>query len=95
MKTAINIVIDSDELSTVTDQYLADLWHVSQANPAPMEDREAGEIAEAIGREIISRFLRNTPPSLWNHQGKHAYWYQLRVWQGRISAGEPEVSRHG
>lgn len=91
MKTTISITIDSDDLSMVTDEYLAGLWHVSQANPAPMEDREAGAIAELIGREIICRFLRNTPPSLWNHQGKHAYWYELNMARAEIQ----EAKRHG
>lgn len=94
MKTSITIEIDTDRLSVVTDQHLAELWHFAQANPAPMVDRGAGEITESIGREIIRRFLFNTPPSLWAHQGKSAYWHQLYVMKCKGNVSEPEV-RHG
>lgn len=77
MKTAITIEIDADNLGNLTDAYLAQLWHVAQANPAPMEDLNAGRLAEYIGREIVRRFLANTPPELWHHQGHHAYWSTL------------------
>lgn len=79
MKHAITIEIDSDQLPNVTDCHLAELWHVAQANPAPMEDRPAGDVVEKIGREIIRRFLKQTVPSLWNHQGRHADWCELQA----------------
>lgn len=81
MKTAITITVDHTSLSSLADDYLAALWHVAQANPAPIEDREAGRVAEAIGREIIRRFLANTPPMLWAHQGGHADWAKLHLQQ--------------
>lgn len=78
MKAIIAIEIDTDSLRSVTDTYLASLWHVAQANPAdPFKDREAGELAEHIGREIIARFLRRTPPELWGHNGSHYDFHQL------------------
>lgn len=73
MKHAITIVIDIDALSGLTDQHLTTLWHVAQANPAPIEDRSAGDVAESIGREIIRRFIAAVGPELWAHQGAHAY----------------------
>jgi len=79
MKTTITITVDAAALSTLADDYLAALWHVAQANPAPIEDRDAGVVAEAIGREIIRRFLANTPPMLWAHQGRHADWAKLHL----------------
>lgn len=79
MKTDIIIPVDTHALANFTDGYLAALWHVAQANPAPIADRAAGAVAEAIGREIIRRFLATTPPLLWNHQGGHADWAQLHL----------------
>lgn len=72
-KHAITIRFDTDALTSYTDSFLAQLWHVAQANPAPITDRDAGEIAENIGREIIRRWLERAPVALWNHQGRHAY----------------------
>lgn len=81
MKIDITISVDTDVLTNLTDGYLAALWHVAQANPAPIEDRTAERVAEAIGREIIRRFLANTPPLLWEHQGGHADWAKLHLQQ--------------
>lgn len=75
MKKVVTIEIDTDRISHLSDSYIASLWHIAQANPAdPFKDREAGRLAEMIGREIISRFLRRTPPELWHHQGGHYDW---------------------
>ena len=85
MKVDITITIDTDALTTLTDSYLACLWHVAQANPAPIENREAGDVAESIGREIVRRFLVNTQPELWSHQGRHAEWHELMVLKGHLA----------
>lgn len=77
MKATVAIDIDTDSLPNVTDTYLAQLWHVAQANPAPIQDADACELAELVGREIIRRFLANTRPELWAHQGRHHYWCAL------------------
>jgi hypothetical protein len=72
MKSSITITFDTDSLHSYTDQHIAALWHVAQANPADgFKSHEPGQIAEAIGREIIRRFLAQTPPELWAHQGRH------------------------
>ena len=76
---AIVIEVDDGRLSGYEDAYLATLWHVAQANPAPFGDRVAGELVERIGREIIRRRLGTTRPELWHHQGLHHYWDQLRT----------------
>lgn len=78
MKHPITIEIDTDNLTGFSDQHLAALWHVAQANPAPIEERAPGEVAEAVGREIIRRFLAATPPYLWAHQGRHAASCELQ-----------------
>jgi hypothetical protein len=90
---AITITIDTDRLRDFTDQYLATLWHVAQANPADISDVAAGRVAEAIGREIIRRFLASTPPELYSHQGHHADWHKLCVMRGVLpgTAAEPEA----
>jgi hypothetical protein len=72
MKTDITITLDTDALTSYTDQHLATLWHVAQANPMDgFKNSEPGQLAEKIGREIIRRFLASTPPELWSHQGRH------------------------
>lgn len=78
MKTIISIEIDTDKLATLTDEALAARWHLAQANPAPLESEAAADAAECIGREIIKRWLKATPPALWHHQGKHPYWSTLQ-----------------
>lgn len=72
MKYIISITVDADALEGYTDQHLASLWHVAQANPVDgFENPEPGQLAEKIGREIIRRFLVSTGPELWAHQGHH------------------------
>jgi hypothetical protein len=78
MKTTVTIEINTDQLSALDDRTLAAHWHVAQANPAPMENQEAGELVEIIGREIIRRWLKEVPPELWHHQGNNHYWNILR-----------------
>lgn len=70
----ITFTIKSSELAHVSDQQLAALWHIAQANPAPMDDHAAADLAEKIGREIIRRFVSATPPELYQHQGQHPWW---------------------
>ncbi len=79
MKTTVTFEIDTGSLNNATDAYLAQLWHLAQANPAPISDRDAGELAETIGREIIRRWLKATGPELHAHQGHHHYWYALAM----------------
>ena len=76
--TKITIEIDADNLTSCTDEYLATFWHVAQANPAGSMDKDAGALAERIGREIIRRWLREVSPELWHHQGRHYYWNELQ-----------------
>jgi len=67
----ITFEVDTDRLSGFTDAYLAQLWHIGQANPAPFGDASACRLAEHIGREIIRRWLADVGPELWVHQGRH------------------------
>jgi hypothetical protein len=76
-KISITIEIDDGNLARCSDEYLALYWHVAQANPAGHGDREAGELAERIGREIIRRWLRAVSPEMWHHQGRDYYWAEL------------------
>lgn len=92
MKTTISIEIDTQSLETLSDQYLAQLWHVAQANPAPIEDPAAGDVTEAIAREIVRRWLASVPPELWAHQGRHAPWAELQVGKGILTRAQ-EVDR--
>ncbi len=73
MSTAsITFKIDTDNLSSYADSYLAQLWHIAQANPAEFGNAQACNLAEMVGREIVRRWLAATPPELWHHQGRHA-----------------------
>lgn len=71
MKTVITFEVETEDLSSFTDEYLAQLWHIGQANPNPFDDVEACHLAEYIGREIIVRWLASQRPALWTHQGRH------------------------
>lgn len=92
----ITITIDTDSLTGFTDRHLATLWHVAQANPAPMEDVAAGRVAEAIGREMIHRFINAAGPELYSHQGHHAAWHRLCIDEGlpliKTATASPETS---
>ena len=69
--TTITFTVDANDLSRYTDEYIAQLWHIAQANPAPHGDVDACDFAEHVGREIVRRWLATTPPTLWTHQGRH------------------------
>lgn len=71
MKTTITFEIDDDKLTGYTDEYIAQLWHIGQANPASFGDVQACTLVEFLGREIVRRWLAETPPELWAHQGRH------------------------
>lgn len=74
MQVTVSIVIDTDRLRSVTDEYLADAWHVAQANPADISDVPAADLASSIGYEIIRRWLREHPGDMYHHQQNHPYW---------------------
>lgn len=71
MKISIVFDVETDNLCAYNDEYLAQLWHVSQANPAPFGDASACEFAELLSREIVSRWLKAGPIGLWSHQRSH------------------------
>lgn len=71
MKLRIAFDLDSDRLPHYTDEHLAQLWHIAQANPAPYGDRDACRFAEGVGREIVRRWLAAAPVALWTHQAAH------------------------
>lgn len=77
MKTTITIEIDTDSLGSKTDAYLAQLWHVAQANPAPMADADASDLVYAVGIEIIRRWLNQAGAELHHHQPGNHYWQSL------------------
>lgn len=72
MKTAITFEVDTDNLAHHTDEYVSQLWHIGQANPAPYGDASACTFAECVGREIVRRWLADVGPALWGHKGTHA-----------------------
>jgi hypothetical protein len=77
-KTSITIEFDPDRLSTCTDQRLALLWHVAQANPADgFEHSQPGDLAMRVGWEIIRRWLKQVPPEMYHHQQSHYARHQL------------------
>ncbi len=78
MKHSITIEVDDEGLQHKTDDYLAQCWHVAQANPADPYSAGPGELVETIGREIIRRWLSKVPAELYRHQGNSHYWDTLR-----------------
>jgi hypothetical protein len=89
-KVEITVEVDTDRLDRYEDAFLATAWHVAQANPAPHGEYAAGELVERIGREIIRRWLKATPPELWHHQGRDHSWSELRK-LGTFKPGAGEV----
>lgn len=86
MQHQVTFDIDTNKLQSYSDEHLSSLWHIAQANPAPIDDARAGDLAETIGREIIRRWLRWAGAPLWNHQGRHHYSHALRqhcAWDGK------------
>lgn len=77
MKTAITITIDTDGIDNYTDTYLAQLWHIAQANPAPHGDHDASELVGNVGTEIIRRWIKRTGPELYHHQPGSDHWKAL------------------
>ena len=73
MKHRISIEIDEDALRNYTDEYIANLWHVAQANPAPFGDPNAARLAETLGLEIIRRWLKANPGDMYCHLGSHLH----------------------
>lgn len=88
MKAAITFTLDTDQLSGYTDQHVALLWHIVQANPADYGDATACELAEHVGHEIIRRFVSQQPPALWTHQGRHPL-QKVRMEQGAAAEVAP------
>ena len=78
MKASITFEIDTDCLNGYTDEHIAELWHIAQANPAEHGDRDAGYIAGLIGFEIIKRWLKQAPVTLHRHQPNDHYWHILK-----------------
>jgi hypothetical protein len=68
VQTSVTITVDTDRLSSYNDSYIAQLWHVSQANPAPFGDKDAGELAQALAFEIVQRWMHSQPIELYSHQ---------------------------
>ena len=85
MTEQIAITFDLNQLSGYTDEFLATLWHVAQANPAPHGDHDAGEIASKIGAQVIRRWLAKAPVEMYRHQQRDNYWQALT----RLAKYEP------
>lgn len=77
MKHVISVEIDTDRLCSVNDECLADWFYVAQCNPAPMDDIEAGRVADAIGAEIVRRWLKDTIGVRYGRSLGNAYWAEL------------------
>lgn len=77
MKRTVTIEINTDQLKSLTDEYLAALWAVAQVNPVPYDDPDAGELATRIGDEIIRRWLKGTPVEMYNHSSEQVFHREL------------------
>ena len=89
--TTIPVTFDLDQIGGYTDEFLATLWHVAQANPAPHGDHLAGDIAAKVGFEIIRRWLGKAPVEMYRHQQRDNYWQALT----RLARYEPTAGVDG
>jgi hypothetical protein len=88
----IPITFDPGHLHSYTDEFLSTLWHAGQANPAPLGDHQAADIAAKLGNEIIRRWLRTVAAPMYHHQPHHNYWWALT----RIATYQPpDGVQHG
>ena len=90
--TQITFAVSLDSLGSFSDEYIAQLWHISQANPAPFGDKAACEFADAVGHEIIRRFVTATPPALWAHHGRHTA--EKQVMENAVTAPVVDSDLH-
>lgn len=80
MQADITIKIDTEGIRGYTDQYVATLWHIAQANPEDgYESPWPGKLVEEIGSEIIRRFVTRTEPELYHHKGSNFDWGQRHL----------------
>jgi hypothetical protein len=70
-KVTIAVEFDLDKLAGYSDEFLAQLWHLCQVNPAEFGDKQACWAAEAVQSEIVRRWLKQAPVALYRHQGSH------------------------
>jgi hypothetical protein len=73
MKTTITFEIDTSRLIGMTDEQLACLWHIAQANPAPYGDRDAGRLVRSLNTEIVTRWLAGQTPRMHTHSPEDPY----------------------
>lgn len=88
MKTTITIEVDTDLLVGYTDQYVAQLWHIAQANPADISVRDATDLVKYLGFEIIRRWLEKIPPELYHHQAGNFEWHSLCQLGAKFKGGQ-------
>jgi hypothetical protein len=88
MKTEITLKLDVEAhtLEGYTDAYIAQLWHIAQANPAPTGDHDASELVDMLKYEIVRRWLSGMRPELYRRQAsenyrellmRHGHWKKL------------------
>lgn len=90
----VTVSIKKGNLGRTPDATLALYWHVAQANPAPIGDKLAGDMVQAIGWEIIRRWLGGVKPEMYHHQADSYYWQNLRrfaKWNGETWEATPET----
>src|SRR5688572_19827292 len=90
-KITVSFEIDDSNLKSATDEHLALLWRLAQANPAPYADRAASDVVEHIGWEIIRRWLGTVPPPLYSHQSKAHYKAELTKFAKYVPGGNGDA----
>lgn len=87
-KHVLQVEVDDGDLRGYSPSRLMLAWHLAQANPAPHGDRDAGQLAERVGREIIRRWLRAVEPELWTHQGDDYFHKWLTKFAEYVPGGD-------
>lgn len=95
MKVAIEFQIDTERLSGYTDAYLAQLWSIAMANPAPHGDEDASNLVRDVGTEIIRRWLKRAGAEMYTHQPGAHYWKALIGLGAKYIDGAWTIAKEG
>lgn len=85
MRKTFTFEIDTEHLSSLSDEYLAACWYRAQFLPVEHGDHDACEVVRAIGVEIIRRWMHGQPVPMYHIQPDdflHAQLRRIARWNG-------------
>lgn len=95
MKTTItfNLDVEPHTLERYGDEYIAQLWAIAQANPAPRGDHDAAQLVGILEDEIVRRWLDRAGHTRYGRQSDENYYHILTKhghWRRVEPAEQPE-----